>query len=100
MSGSNMWQDFLDQKINDRDTKLIEKFFLGKNVVVTYANNRPYIITGIDFAQSPESPFPDPTVGTYIDYFKNKYNQHIKYKNQFMVTAVSKDPIRINDRTK
>lgn len=70
MSTKNLWQEFIDQRIDSNNKEEIEKYFMNKNVVAMYGNNRPYRLTGVNFNLSPESPFPDPNLKNYIEYFK------------------------------
>lgn len=45
-----------------------------------------YRIIDVDFNMSPMSEFPD-GLGTYQNYFENKYGCHIKYDNQFLLVS-------------
>lgn len=48
---------------------MIENFFIGRNVVADYGNNKGYKIDGIDYDRSPMSPFNDSKFENYADYF-------------------------------
>lgn len=60
MSSKNLWQDFLDQRIDPKDVAGIRRFFEGKHVIANYGNNKPYTLEDVNFSLKPEAPFPDP----------------------------------------
>lgn len=86
----SLWKEFLNERIDSRDRELIKEFFIGKNCVASYGNNKRYRIDDVDFKLNVQSHFPDAHFKNYAEYYQEKYKQKIQYANQFLLIAKTK----------
>lgn len=86
----SLWKEFLNERIDTRDRDLIKNFFIGKNCVASYGNNRRYRIDDVDFKLSVDSPFPDPHYKNFAEYYQEKYKKNIQFSNQFLLISKTK----------
>ena len=78
----------LDQMCNEwrQDRQTIQKELIGASVLCRH-NNKHYQVDDVDFDQTPRSTFlkHDGTHVTYVDYYKENHQQHIRNLNQPLI---------------
>lgn len=70
ISSRNLWQEYLERRLDQKNKQEIEKFFIGKLVVATYGNHREYLLKGVDFSRTPLSAFENSNISNYLEYFR------------------------------
>lgn len=76
----DLWTTFIDKfkvknpkepNVVKEKQKIIEKFFVGMNVITNYGDNfKRYRIEGVDFNQYPTSKFPNKKFENYLEYYE------------------------------
>ncbi|KAM6155722.1 piwi-like protein 3 [Rhynchocyon petersi] len=82
----------LRQKNKEREfNELVSRELIGL-IVLTKYNNKTYRIDGIDWDQHPESTFrkADGSEVSFLDYYKEQYNEHITDRKQPMLVSQPK----------
>jgi aubergine len=81
-----------DGRLREDWREVLKREVIGTTVLTDYTN-KTYLIDDLDFSMTPRTTFRSSNGEeiTYADYYKNKYQIHIKDENQFLLVSRARE---------